>query len=245
MLLVWIVVCILLMRTDALPPPNGKIVAQYGGPGGHGNTSGHNQGIAEGMSYAEMYRAQRAAQQAHQAEELKKLQVASLLKQTPTASLGFLFGGLIWRSLAAFEEVSQRRRGFVKTISLPPTLMVLVANVLGFVINIIKPNIFRNDLNVDLPLDLVRQWADLAYCFVMVLIRPWTTSKVPRELYFGRMFISLWWLTLCFGFSRSRWVSPAAPLGGDERGMGGTGARRPPSLRRGAAAGGSSARRYT
>lgn len=185
------------------------------------------QGGAQQPSVAEMYRQQRAAQEAQQADTMKKLQVASLLKQTHTASLGFLFGGLIWRSLAGFEEAGLRRDGFMRTVSLPPALLLLMANVLGFGINIVKPQNFKSILKAVLALNIVREWTDMAYCLVMVLLRPWVKSKIPREVYFGRIVISLWWLTLCFGFSKSRWVSPSAAASGDAASSLGRGNRRP------------------
>ena len=45
-------------------------------------------------------------------------------------------------------------------------------------------------------------------CFnvFMILIRNEFTA-IPKEVYFGRFFSNLWWLSLCVSFSKSRWVS--------------------------------------
>jgi len=169
--------------------------------------------ISQGQPSYESYQntAFDAAQQRLEAQQqqLKKLQVANLLKQTSTASLGVLFGALIWRGLAVFDEAGMQRKGFLRTVSLPITLLILVANIAGFLVNVFKPNNFKNYLKGILALNIVREWIDLMFNLILVLVRPWNRMAIrtPREVFFGRIFINMWWMTLCFGFSKSRWVS--------------------------------------
>jgi hypothetical protein len=139
-----------------------------------------------------------------------------LLKQASTASVGILFAGLIWRTLAVYEAVSQVSNPWVKVVATLPILIILFGNLLGFVANVMKPNNFKNWLKAILAMNIVREWAELAFnVFFIVFASAFSlshqSSRQPREVYFGRFVINVWWIALCFGFSRSRWVLSIQP----------------------------------
>jgi hypothetical protein len=133
-------------------------------------------------------------------------QPTGLLKQASSASIGVLFGILAWRSLTAYEMADSFRNGFVKTVSVAPTLGLLVLNVIGFVVNWIRPLNFKNYLKFILSVNIMREWVELAYNLLMILLTD-SSSVIPREVYFGRVFMNLWMTALQMAFAKSRWVS--------------------------------------
>ena len=42
-------------------------------------------------------------------------------------------------------------------------------------------------------------------------------TMIPKEVYFGRFFSNIWWLSLCVSFSKSRWVSNKSKVRGSGR----------------------------
>ena len=134
-----------------------------------------------------------------------------LVRQTTTASIALLFGLLIWRSLTSFELASQFTNSSLLLLALVPSVALLVTNIAGFLLNIIKPYNFKNHLKVILAINIVREWIELIYSLFMIVKLTWSSSSsslssIPRETYFGSMFMNIWWCVVCFSFSRSRWV---------------------------------------
>ena len=137
-------------------------------------------------------------------------QINPLLKQASTASIGILFVLLIWRSLAAYELADQFNAGSFRIIAVAPTVTILCANLMGFVINVMKPYNFKNLLKFILALNITREFIELLYNVMMLVINT-SNSGISRDVYFGRFFMNVWWLSLCVTFSKSRWVLQIMP----------------------------------
>lgn len=135
-----------------------------------------------------------------------------LLKQASTASVCLLFGLLLWRSLSSYELADQFQNEFIRLMTIVPVVGILIANAIGFLVNLVKPLNFKTHLKVILAVNVVREWIEMAYN-VFMLIASSSGAAVPREAYFGRLFMNIWWSTLCVSFSKSRWVllQPAEP----------------------------------
>lgn len=145
-------------------------------------------------------------------------QINPLLKQATTASIGVLFGILIWRSLTAYEYADQFSVGILRLFAVSPVVLILLANILGFLLNIAKPLNFKVHLKLILAMNIIREWVELCYNVYKIVF---TNSKaiIPREVYFGRFFMNVWWSLLCFSFARSRWVlNPNVPTAPASRG---------------------------
>lgn len=132
-------------------------------------------------------------------------QLNPLLKQASTASIGILFILLIWRSLAAYELADQFNSGSFRILAVTPTVLILCANLMGFVINVMKPFNFKNFLKFILALNITREFVELLFNIVMLVANS-PSSGISRDVYFGRFFMNVWWLSLCVTFSKSRWV---------------------------------------
>jgi hypothetical protein len=117
---------------------------------------------------------------------------------------------LIWRSLAAYELADQFNSGSLRIVAVAPTVLILCANLTGFVINVMKPYNFKNFLKFILALNITREFVELLYNIVMLVVNPSNTG-ISRDVYFGRFFMNVWWLSLCVTFSKSRWVLQITP----------------------------------
>jgi hypothetical protein len=144
-------------------------------------------------------------------------QLNPLLKQASTASIGILFVLLIWRSLASYELADQFNSGTFRLLAVTPTVLILVSNLMGFIINFMKPFNFKNLLKFILALNITREFVELLYNVVMLVVNS-SNSQIPREVYFGRFFMNVWWLSLCITFSKSRWVAAISPLSSQGQG---------------------------
>jgi hypothetical protein len=133
-------------------------------------------------------------------------QLNPLLKQASSASIGILFVLLIWRSLASYELADQFNSGTFRLLAVTPTVLILIANLMGFIINVMKPFNFKNFLKFILALNITREFIELLYNAAMLVVNS-SNSQIPREVYFGRFFMNVWWLSLCITFSKSRWVA--------------------------------------
>lgn len=137
-------------------------------------------------------------------------QLNPLVKQASTASIGILFMLLIWRSLAAYELADQFNAGSLRIVAVAPTVLILCANLMGFVINVMKPFNFKNQLKFILAMNSIREFIELLYNIVMLVFNS-PNSGISRDVYFGRFFMNVWWLSLCVTFSKSRWVLQTLP----------------------------------
>jgi hypothetical protein len=134
-----------------------------------------------------------------------------LMKQASTGAIGLLFGLLIWRSLAAYEMADQFVNETFRILTVVPVMALLLANLIGFIVNIMRPLNFKNHLKAILAVNIIREWIELLYNMVKLVLTS-STAQIPREVYFGRFFMNCWWSFLCFSFSRSRWVlQPSLP----------------------------------
>jgi hypothetical protein len=157
------------------------------------------------QQYAGKYQGGQAGNYQQQPQQLNPL-----LKQASTASIYVLFILLIWRSLAAYELADQFNSGSLRIVAVAPTVLILCANLTGFVINVMKPYNFKNFLKFILALNITREFVELLYNIVMLVVNPSNTG-ISRDVYFGRFFMNVWWLSLCVTFSKSRWVLQITP----------------------------------
>lgn len=132
--------------------------------------------------------------------------LVGLLKQASSASIGVLFALLAWRAITAYEMASHFKNDFIRFVSVSPALCLLLMNLAGFVVNFFQPLGFKNHLKVILAANVSREWIELAYNFMMILLTD-STTPIPREVYLGRVFMNVWWTLLCMAFAKSRWVS--------------------------------------
>jgi hypothetical protein len=100
----------------------------------------------------------------------KSQQLNPLLKQASTATIGILFVLLIWRSLASYELADQFNSGTFRLLSVPPTVLILIANLMGFIINVMKPFNFKNFLKFILALNITREFIELLYNAIMLVV---------------------------------------------------------------------------
>ena len=128
------------------------------------------------------------------------------LRQAPTASIGVLFGLLIWRSYTAFELSDGFSSVLLKLFTKTPVSIILLADVVGFLVNLVKPHNFKNYLKVILGLNLIREIIELVYNLFKVIFTP-SHGIISREFYVGRLVMNLWWFSLCMAFQKSRWVA--------------------------------------
>jgi hypothetical protein len=143
--------------------------------------------------------------------------VNALVKKASAASVAALFGLLVWRSLSSYELADQFSSTMLRVTTLVAVVVVLAVNVCGLIVSLAKPLDFKNQLKAVLALNILREWLELAYNVVMVLLGS-SRLGVPREVYVGRIFMNIWWSLLCFSFSKSRWVlSAPSPLPRAER----------------------------
>jgi hypothetical protein len=133
-----------------------------------------------------------------------------LLKQANTLSICILFMLLIWRNLSVYELADAFVSNRMRTLTLPPLIMILLANLGGFLLNVMRPQGFKNQLKVILAANIVREWAEMLYSIVM-LVTNTRYSSIPRDVYIGRFFMNVWWIAFCTGFSKSRWVMNPVP----------------------------------
>ena len=132
--------------------------------------------------------------------------LVGLLKQASSASIGVLFALLAWRAITAYEMASHFKNDFIRFVTVSPALCLLLMNLAGFVVNFFQPLGFKNHLKVILAANVSREWVELAYNFIMILLTD-SNTLIPREVYFGRVFMNVWWTLLCMAFAKSRWVS--------------------------------------
>ena len=160
--------------------------------------------------YQQQYAPSQHGNSAGNYQQHQPQQINPLLKQASTASIGILFVLLIWRSLAAYELADQFNAGSFRIIAVAPTVLILCANLMGFVVNVMKPYNFKNLLKFILALNISREFIELLYN-VMMLVTNTPNSGISRDIYFGRFFMNVWWLSLCVTFSKSRWVLQITP----------------------------------
>jgi hypothetical protein len=134
--------------------------------------------------------------------------VTAFVKRASAASVAVLFGLLVWRSLSSYELADQFSSTILRVTTLVSVVAVLTLNAGGLIVSLAKPLDFKNQLKAVLALNILREWLELAYNVVMVLLGS-SRLGVPREVYVGRIFMNIWWSLLCFSFSKSRWVLSA------------------------------------
>lgn len=154
------------------------------------------------------------------------LQLHPLLKQANTVSVGILFMLLIWRNLGVYEMADQFASLRMRALTLPPMIAILLLNLGGFLLNAMRPQGFKNQLKGVLAANTLREWVELTFNVAMVLSRS-RYSSIPRDVYIGRFFMNIWWITFCVSFSKSRWVATVPPTSHAHAASDNAGPRRP------------------
>jgi hypothetical protein len=130
-----------------------------------------------------------------------------LVKTVSTVSIGLLFMLLVWRNLSVYELADQFTSNRMRSITIIPMMAILAANIIGFLICIFRPQGFKNQLKAILAVNSVREGVELIYNIVKVFGGS-RYSSIPSDVYIGRFFMNVWWLSLTFSFSKGRWISP-------------------------------------
>jgi hypothetical protein len=128
-----------------------------------------------------------------------------LRREAGTASICVLFGLLVWRSLSAYDLIDQLSPGVFKLFSVVAVVSILIANITGLIVNIMRPLNFKNGLKLVLAMNVLREWSELVYNIFMLIFSS-STAELPKDAFIGRIFMNVWWSLLCFSFSKSRWV---------------------------------------
>ena len=160
-------------------------------------------------------------QHLQQQEEVFKQQALNhpVMKTVTGGAVGVLFIMLTWRSLSSYELAEQFSNPFLKFMAKTPTILIMVANILGIVTNIVKPKNFKNVMKSILAVNMIREIVESIYNVMKITVNHSTLSDdLPKGIYFGRLFGNVWWMLLCISFSKSRWSSGqsgAAQANGD------------------------------
>ena len=133
-----------------------------------------------------------------------------LVRKVNSLSIGVLFMLLVWRNLSVYELADQFVSRRMRLLTLPPLVLILLSNLFGFLMNVMRPHGFKNLLKLILAANTSREWVELAYNVAMVFSRS-RYSSIPRDVYIGRFFMNVWWIAFCVSFSRSRWVVSSIP----------------------------------
>ena len=129
------------------------------------------------------------------------------LKQASTASIGVIFALLSWRVLTAYEMSDGFKNSLLRFICVNTSVLLLFLNLGGFLINFFRPLNFKDQLKSILIANVLREWVELVYNLLMILAASLNgNSNIPREVYFGRFFMNVWWSILSGAFVKSRWV---------------------------------------
>ena len=144
----------------------------------------------------------------YETAQVRDIPLNPLVTKASTASVGILFGLLIWRCLSSYELADQFASGTIRMLFTAPIIAILGLNVIGFIVNLIKPVNFKNHLKVILAINVIREWLEGIYNVIMLILGS-SQSIIPREVYFGRLFMNAWWSALCISFSKSKWVLSA------------------------------------
>jgi hypothetical protein len=137
-------------------------------------------------------------------------QVNPFFKQASTASISVLFGLLSWRSLSAYEMAEGFRSSFIRFICSNICIGLVFLNLGALLINAFKPLNFKDQLKSCLILNIAREWVELLFNAFKILIASLNSrSLIQREVYFGRLFMNVWWTLLTGAFVKSRWVKGA------------------------------------
>ena len=135
-----------------------------------------------------------------------------LARKVNSMSIGILFMLLVWRNLSVYELADQFVSKRMRLLTLPPLVAILLSNLLGFLMNVMRPHGFKNLLKLILATNISRECVELVYNVAMVFSRS-RYSSIPRDVYVGRFFMNVWWTAFCLSFSRSRWVAGSPPTG--------------------------------
>jgi len=129
-----------------------------------------------------------------------------ILRKASEGSVGVLFLLLSWRSLSTYELADSFASKRMRLCSVLPTMFILVSNMAGFIINVMRPNNFKSMLKAILALNMIREAVEVCFNICKIVFKTDYTTT-PKEVYFGRFFGNIWWISLCASFSKSRWVS--------------------------------------
>lgn len=128
-----------------------------------------------------------------------------LLKKATDGSIVVLFLLLTWRTLATYEMSESFSSTVMRILTAIPIMLLLCSNVAGIAVNIMKPTNFKAYMKGILALNILRECIEIVYNIYMLMFST-SFRRIPKEVYFGRFFSNIWWLSLCVSFIKSRWV---------------------------------------
>jgi hypothetical protein len=87
------------------------------------------------------------------------------------------------------------------------TTSILFINAVGAILTLFRPIAMKNYLKLILAVNIIREWTstllNLTYCLV--------GGQDQRDIHIGRLFMNIWFLTLCYSYRNSRWVAKIIP----------------------------------
>jgi len=133
-------------------------------------------------------------------------EINPLMKKASETSICLLFLLLTWRTISVYELADSFSSSYMRFVTVLPIMLIFCSNIIGFALNISKPANFKSYMKLILALNTIREFVEAFYNIFMIVIRTSEYNTIPKEVYFGRFFSNIWWLSLCTSFSRSRWV---------------------------------------
>ena len=113
---------------------------------------------------------------------------------------------LIWRNLSVYEMADQFVSLRMRSLTVPAMMFLLSADLLAFLVNVMRPDSFKNQLKAVLALNTLREYVELLYN-AFKLVSSSRYAPIPRDIYIGRFFMNVWWSAFCVSFIKSRWVA--------------------------------------
>ncbi|CAM9479954.1 unnamed protein product [Phaeothamnion confervicola] len=135
-----------------------------------------------------------------------------ILRSVNGAGLMFCFFVLLWRSLHNYEAADQMPGGFFRYLLVLPAVSLFLSNVACLALTLVRtaPARQKRRMKAVLSLNILSESLLLAYnlCRLVFGRGFW----VPREEYVGRLLVNVWFLVMCYSFTRSRWVFEGTPF---------------------------------
>lgn len=155
-----------------------------------------------------------------QSEYMKN--IVPYLSQAHPTTVGILFGLLIWRSLSVYDTITQYTTSNLTNAFMKHALCgLLITNVIGFLLNFFKPQMMKTILKSILAMNTIREGLEGLFNIYMILFGAYPGE---RDVYIGRLFMNGWWMLLCVGYSKARWMASYSatanntpPLGTQQR----------------------------
>jgi hypothetical protein len=145
-----------------------------------------------------------------QSQEKAHSWVMNLLNKTTYSTISLLLALLIWRLIVVYELADSFESNFMRQVTIFPIVLLMLTNAVGLVGNIMNPVANKNYIRVVLKINAIREYVELAFnIYKMITSKSLAFTDVgaiPREVYFGRFFASLFYLSLLTAMTKARWM---------------------------------------